>query len=430
MISSMLITALASSLLLVPRVGSASPTVRTRSLYYGTTGNPFQAAVSCGSDEVLVSVAQNEGASAGVEVFRPDDGVLTSSCVMPMPASLDTGSVDGFNFIPGTFDIGAAVEHAGLELFRVDDLRTCLASGYYNVSQGPTRTTTPRDQPPPGTIDVVFTPDGGYAFVANEYGVRKESDPKTVSGTIGVVVIERDASGFTSETKLIEPPSAGLIETGGSAIPGITLSPDGTRLYVTSEVANEDTMAAGSRNRVLAKTDCTQECARKGTGRNGLLTVIDVAKAERGLGSGAILATVAAGCSPVRAAETADGKVLWVAARGDNRVLAFNTSRLESNPDKALIGYAGTGGTAPVGIALFHHDRLLAVANSNRFCPGQKGNATILDATHPRRKRGRVLKKIRTGLFPRNITVGPDDATLYLTNFSSNTLQVISTRVR
>jgi DNA-binding beta-propeller fold protein YncE len=421
---------LIGGLLLVPRLGSASPTVRTRSLFYGTTGSPFQAAVSCTSDEVLVSVAQNEGASAGVQVFRPDDGVLTSSCVMALPPSLDTGSVDGFSFIPGTFDIGAAAEHAGLELFRVDDLRTCLTSGHYNVSQGPTRTTPPRDQPPPGTIDVVFTPDGRHAFVANEYGVRKESDPKTVSGTVGVVVIERDASGFTSGTKLIEPPSAGLIETGGSAIPGITLSPDGTRLYVTSEVANEDTMAAGSRNRVLAKTDCTQECARKGTGRNGLLTVIDVAKAEQGLGSGAILATVAAGCSPVRAAATADGKVLWLAARGDNRVLAFSTARLESNPDKALIGYAGTGGTAPVGIALFHRDRLLAVANSNRFCPGQKGNATILDATHPRRKRARVLKKIRTGLFPRNVTVGPDDATLYLTNYSSNTLQVISTTVR
>jgi DNA-binding beta-propeller fold protein YncE len=119
---------------------------------------------------------------------------------------------------------------------------------------------------------------------------------------------------------------------------------------------------------------------------------------------------------------TADGKVLWVAARGNNRVLAFSTARLESKPDKALIGYAGTGGTAPAGIALFHHDRLLAVANSNRFCPGQKGNAAILDATHPRTKRARVLKKIRTGLFPRNITAGPDDATLYLTNYSSNTL--------
>src|SRR5262245_5296626 len=137
---------LISFLLLVARVAGASPIVKTRSLFYGTTGNPFQAAVAS-SGEVLVSVAQNEGTGAGLEVFQSADGVLTSTCMMPVPASLDTGEMDGFNFIPGTFDIGAAVEHAGLELFRVDDLRTCLASGYYNVSQGPTRTTTSRAHP-------------------------------------------------------------------------------------------------------------------------------------------------------------------------------------------------------------------------------------------------------------------------------------------
>ena len=59
--------------------------------------------------------------------------------------------------------------------------------------------------------------------------------------------------------------------------------------------------------------------------------------------------------------------MLWVAARGDNRVLAFATRTLESNPDVALLGYADTGGTAPVGLALLAGGRLLAVANSNRF---------------------------------------------------------------
>ena len=78
---------LISGLLLVARVGGASPTVTTRSLSYGTTGNPFQATVFGSSGDVLVSVAQNEGASAVVEVFQPDAGVLTSSCVIPMPAS-------------------------------------------------------------------------------------------------------------------------------------------------------------------------------------------------------------------------------------------------------------------------------------------------------------------------------------------------------
>ena len=37
-----------------------------------------------------------------------------------------------------------------------------------------------------------------------------------------------------------------------------------------------------------------------------------------------------------------------------------------------------------------------------------------------------VLTTIPTGLFPREITLAPDASTLYLTNYSSATLQVIS----
>ena len=157
------------------------------------------------------------------------------------------------------------------------------------------------------------------------------------------------------------------------------------------------------------------------------LTVIDVAKAESSVGSSAILATVDAGCSPVRMSETSDGSTLWVAVRGDNRVLAFSTAMLESNPNNALLGYADTGGTAPVGIRLFHGDELLAVANSNRFNTGT-ANATILYVATP--ALASVVQTIATGLFPREVTVGSDNATLYLTNYSSNTLEVISTTVK
>ena len=72
----------------------------------------------------------------------------------------------------------------------------------------------------------------------------------------------------------------------------------------------------------------------------------------------------------MRAVETADGSTLWVSARGDNRVLAFSTGMLETNPGNALLGYADTGGTAPVGLRLFDSGKLLAVANSNRFGTG------------------------------------------------------------
>ncbi len=205
----------------------------------------------------------------------------------------------------------------------------------------------------------------------------------------------------------------------------MTLSQDGARLYVTSEVAASGTPASGGGNPVLSKTGCVQQTSG-GTSINGLLTVIDVAAAETNPTPAAILSTIDAGCSPVRMAESVDKSTLRVAARGDDRVLAFSPSLLESNPNNALLGYAPTGGTAPVGIQLFHSDELLAVANSNRFNTGT-ANATILYVASP--ASASVVKTILTGDFPREITIGPDGTTLYLTNFSSDSLQVIATTV-
>ena len=52
---------------------------------------------------------------------------------------------------------------------------------------------------------------------------------------------------------------------------------------------------------------------------NGLLAVIDVDMATKGMGQASIITMIAAGCNPVRAIETADGQYLFVAARGRNR---------------------------------------------------------------------------------------------------------------
>jgi hypothetical protein len=103
---------------------------------------------------------------------------------------------------------------------------------------------------------------------------------------------------------------------------------------VTSEVAAPSTVASGDGNPVLARTGCLQQAGSVPT-RNGLLTVIDAAAAEANPGTAAILATIDAGCSPARMAETRDQKTLWVSARGDDRLLAFDTATLELNPDAA-----------------------------------------------------------------------------------------------
>jgi hypothetical protein len=389
------------------------PTVTATSATDPTLGAPFDA-VASSSGDVFVSVTADgtPGSATGVQVFQLVGGGLASSCVEALPAPLlgpDTTFAD-LGFFPGESDIAGGIGYAGAIFYSVAGLLGCNAPDFV-VGQASSATNDA------GTLAVAVTRDGNFAFMANEYGVAPGA---VTSGNIGVVQIVRDGGGnFTTATALL-----GQISTGGNAIAGMTLSPDGTRLYVTSEVQASGTVAAGSGNPVLSRTGCVQG---QGTSSiNGLLTVIDVASAEATPGNGAILATVAAGCSPVRMAETSDNSTLWLAARGDDRVLAFGTALLESNPDNSLLRYASTGGTAPVGVCLFHNDEFLAVANSNRFGTGT-ANATILYVASP--ASASVVNTIGTGFFPREITVGTDDATLYLTNFLSDTLQAITTTI-
>ena len=304
----------------------------------------------------------------GVQLFTPaSGGGLHSTCTLQLRAALrsEGAAFANLGIYPNGTGVAGGIGSPGAIFYNLADLEACSVTGFV-VSQGPIAA----DE---GTLDVVITPDGKYAFVSDEYGIASGA---TTQGNIGVVALQYDANGnVTTGTTLL-----GQIATGGNAVAGMTLSPDGTRLYVTSEIAAAGTTAFGGDNPVLARTGCVQQPGSHAI--NGLLTVIDVSAAEALPGPGAILVNVDAGCSPVRMAETADNSTLWLAARGDNRVLAFSTAMLESDPDHALLGFADTGGTAPVGLHLFHGDQLLAVANSNRFHTGT-ANATVLYVADP-----------------------------------------------
>ena len=390
---------------------AAAPVVTASSVTYSTAayGYPFRA-IPLPTGNVLVSVSAN---TSGIVVFSPTTGGgLQPSCFNYVrPQFVQDGASDfGMNLTPNGLNLAATLGVDGAIFYNLSTLQTCNSTGI-QVSQG----AVSADE---GSFDIVVTPDGKYAFVANEYGVAAAA---STEGNIGVIALQYDANGIITAGTLV-----GQISTGGQSIAGITLSPDGTRLYATSEVAITGGVPAGASNPILARTGCYQQ-AGGGTQINGLLSVINVAAAEASPNSSAIIATVNAGCSPVRAVETADLSTLWVAARGDNRVLAFSTGMLETNPGNALLGYAGTGGTAPVGLHLFDNGKLLAVANSNRFLAGPSANATILSVAFP--ASASVLQIIPTGLFPREITVGSDNLTLYLTNYNSQSFQVISTTV-
>jgi hypothetical protein len=483
--------------------------VTAQAQFYPTFGTPNDALVTDDGASVLVSVTGETTPcpgkptpppttfTSGVQVFDTSDfhhNPCGGQQIITLPSSYrlpPVQHIDGMEFFPGSLQvsIGAAIERQGAEFFRVASLtEPCGMDGVVLVPQYPIMNCDDCPNCPPGTFDVAITPGGHYAFVANEYGKMPSPTPTTETGggTIGVIKVERDGAGrFTRGTRSVEPYNTIYIP-GGNTIPGITMSHDGRYLYAacegsgpgvnpdTGNLNRDPTNVRLTRNGVVLCPGCRppveyrnrpfNACDNKSDGRpssqNGLLAVIDVDKATKGMGQDSIVTIIAAGCSPVRAVETQDGQYVWVAARGRNtqlplpadpdargyQVLGFNRSALVSaSPNSAFLGYGDTHGTAPVGMALFNNDTLLAVANSNRFwqtgrecrnhpppgVPPCTANVAIMDVSNPAEPTViQIVPAYSNDAFPRNVTVGPDDSTLYVPNADQNQLEVITTSVK
>jgi DNA-binding beta-propeller fold protein YncE len=207
------------------------------------------------------------------------------------------------------------------------------------------------------------------------------------------------------------------------------LSPDGKVLYAVAEIVKPGfaDRLPGHDVKALRHDGCEQ-----GGGRsmpNGMLFAFDTAKtAAMPAGAampeirGSLAGWTDAGCSPVRVAVSADGSLVYVTSRGDDKVLVFDAAKIGRVDGNALVAAISSGGEAPVGLTLFNGGKSLLVADSNRFSGGS-GNAVVIDVSNP--KEAKVVQKIKTGEFPRNITASPDGKTLYMTIFLSDELMVL-----
>jgi sugar lactone lactonase YvrE len=393
-------------------LGSATAQKLTvNSADYPTLGNPTSAVETPDGRYVFVSVTNvggpnftgpdsigaRKGIVSGVQIFRDADGTLSSAGFIRLGSS----GANGLALLPGgkTLVVGAGDD--GVAFLDVQDAIRGTAKPVF-AAQGAGA----------GTFDVVATPDGRYVFSANEYGVVAQQ-----RGNVGVIAVEPDATGRVTQPVTLEQIPL------GDVVPSLTLSRDGTRLYVASELvpAKSALQIAGVANPTLSKNDCVQ--AKGSPARpNGLITVIDVLRAETSeyAGQDAVLSRTAAGCSPVRLIEASDASAIFVSARGDNAVLQFNPALLESDPDHAFLRSIPAGGDAAVGLLLFDHDRLLAVANSNRFA-NSAGSLALLSVAKPAEPS--LLQTLPTGTFPRNLSLAPDGRSFYLTNYTSRSLE-------
>lgn len=240
-----------------------------------------------------------------------------------------------------------------------------------------------------GAIETSSSADGRYVFVSLEYG--------TPGGVIAVYNL-----GSTAAPRFGPGDYVGAV-TLGDAVVGSALSPNGRYLYVTSEVARHTSAAPSP---------------------DGTLSVISVAGAEDDPAH-AVLATVPAQQQPVRVAVSPDGSTLWVTARQSDSLLAFSTAKLLTGRSEALLADLKVG-TAPVGVAVADNGQTVIVDDSNRFsAKGAHAAITIVNARAALADRPAIVATLRSGLFPREVAVAPDDVVL-VSNFGSDQLESIN----
>lgn len=240
-------------------------------------------------------------------------------------------------------------------------------------------------------IEAAVSPDGQFAFVTLEYA------DKAVVFNFGRAL--RDGFGPADYV--------GAIPLGQAAV-GMAISPDGRWLYATSELGRPPGNSA----------------VRAGAlSRPGTLTVIDLRKAETSPAS-SVVATVDAGCQPVRVITSADGTQVWVTARASDDLLCFSAARLAADPAHALVAVVRVG-EAPVGLAAVRGGSLIVVADSNRFgASGATADLDVVDVAAAFSGGKAVVGHIASGAFPREMALLPG-GTLLVSNYGSGRLQAV-----
>lgn len=347
-------------------------------------GHPFKSVVTSDGQWIFVSLDSSTTASNGIAVLHRDGAQVCLLRVLPLPATplglaltwdnrlLLVADYTGVVFVDA---VQARVGTHGAVLGSVQEKSDAIA------------------------IEVSLSKDEAYAFVANEN-----------DGTLGVINLQRIRRHDFSAAALLGQVQVNQGPIGYDSGPvGMAISPDNRYLYVTSRIDTGD------------PSNQEHECSGF---PQGTLSVVDIAHAERDP-SHAAHTHAFAGCGPVRVILTSSGDIAWVTAQQSNRLLSFSTSRLLTAPMHALIASVSVG-TAPTGMALVDNGAVLVITNSNRFAePQTPQTLTLLDAEQALTGHTRILGTIHVGAFPRELTLGPDGGSLFLTNYTSNTLNII-----
>jgi len=353
-------------------------------------GHPFDAVLSADGCWVFVSIVSSSPRSPnGVAVLSRVGGTLTLRHLV----TVENGIAGMVMTHDGKLLIGA--DDLYLVFLDVDRLRRGDADavvGY--LSDGGES---------PGTVFVNVTKDDRLVFA---------SDENNLAITV-VDLAKARASNFGA------PSIVGWIPVE-NAPAALTFSPDDRWLYTTSQIA---------RRRYKMPAQCKQDEDTSPhptlVAPQGVVIVVDVYRAATDPAHAGVT-RIPAGCHPVRLALSPDGKTAWVTARDSDALLGFDTAKLLNDPAHARIAAVPVG-TGPTALAVVRDGAYVVVGNANRFAADQTVGRTlsVIDAVKALGHQPASAGTIPTGSYPRQITKSPDGKTLFVTDYNSDSLEVI-----
>jgi DNA-binding beta-propeller fold protein YncE len=88
-------------------------------------------------------------------------------------------------------------------------------------------------------------------------------------------------------------------------------------------------------------------------------------------------------------------------------------------------------GRAPVGIVITHDGKYVLNTNSARFRADADSaqTITVIDRANAVNGEAAIVDSIEAGVFPRQLSLSQDGRTIFVTNYLSNTLELIKCRV-
>lgn len=331
-------------------------------------GHPFAAIPAADGCTIFVSLTGARNRSALAVLTRADGKVTVAHTLNA------EGGLTGMALSPDGHYLAAA-NGSGISLFDTGKLTRGEDKpllGYLQDGGGS------------GAVYAAFSPDGDLLVVSDERSM-----------SLSVYDFAAVRAGKTAKM-------VGQVRTGGAPV-GLAFSPDGKLLYSTSEV-------------VRRGDECKGENGAPSHGPGGI-EVIDAVKARTDP-AGAVLVQMNAGCEMVRIVLSADGATAYASARGEDTLWVIDTARLTGKVPQPVRAKVKVG-TAPVGVAVAGDH--VFVTNSDRFGKGQTQTVSVVNAADPTAP----LLSLPAGGFPRELRVTADGKTLLVTNFTSQTLELV-----